>query len=139
MKDFILVLHFVGLAMAIGSGLSNLILSRAATKLEGAERGVFMSRVAVLGNLGRTGLGLLVITGLLLMTPYWHTLSAMPTLIAKLTLATLLVISVVTLTILASRAQKQKDVAMLAKLRVFGLLNLLLGLSIVVLAVLTFH
>jgi hypothetical protein len=43
MHELMLVIHFIGLAMALGAGFANLFLSSVASKLEPAERGSFMS------------------------------------------------------------------------------------------------
>src|SRR5688572_7273632 len=94
MREVLLVIHFIGLAMALGAGFANLTLGIVASKLEPAERGSFMSKLVVLGRLGQTGLALLLISGLGLMTPFWRVVGEMPFLIAKLSLVALLLISV---------------------------------------------
>jgi len=137
MRELMLVIHFIGLAMALGAGFANLFLGSVASKLEPAERGKFMSRLVVLGRMGQTGLGLLLLSGFGLLTPYWKVLGQMPFLIAKLSLVTLLLISVSTILILVKKANGNP--AVLAKIRPFGMLNFFLGIAIVILAVLTFH
>jgi hypothetical protein len=52
--------------------------------MEPAERGSFMSKTMILGRVGQIGLGLLILSGLYLITPYWEVLGVMPLLIAKL-------------------------------------------------------
>lgn len=139
MREVMLVLHFIGLAMAIGAGFSNFFLGTVAAKLEPAERGSFMSRTMVLGTMGRIGLGLLVLSGLGLATPYWQTLGEMPFFEAKLSLVVILLVSVSYAQFIMAKAKREGNPAMLSKLRPLGMLNFLLGLSIIVLAVLTFH
>jgi uncharacterized membrane protein len=139
MRDTFLVLHFIGLAMAVGGGFANLFLAAAAAKLEPAERGAFMLRTTVLARMGQIGLGVLILSGLYLITPYWSILSDMPTLIAKLSLVVLLILLVATVSLRVRKAQKQNDASSLAKLKPLGMLIFLTGLTIVVLAVVTFH
>jgi hypothetical protein len=139
MHDIFLIIHFIGLAMAIGMGFANLFLASAAAKLEPAERGKFMFRAAVLVRMGQTGLGLLLISGFYLITPYWATLSAMPALIAKLSLVVLQLVLVTVTSLMARKGIKNNDPAIFAKLRPLGMLTFITGLSIVVMAVLTFH
>lgn len=139
MRDLMLILHFIGLTMSLGTGFANLFLSFAAAKLEPAERGKFMSNALILMRMGHTGLGLLLLSGFYLITPYWKIIGDMPTLIAKLCFVGLLVILVSAITIIAKKAQREKNPAMLMKLRPFGMLNFFVGITIVVLAVLTFH
>lgn len=137
MRELMLVIHFIGLAMALGAGFANLVLGMVASKLEPAERGSFMSKLVVLGRLGQTGLALLLISGLGLLTPYWKVIGDMPFLIAKLSLVLLLIISVAVILSIVKKAKG--DPAILAKIKPLGMLNFFLGIAIVILAVLTFH
>ena len=139
MRDFMLVVHFLGLAMALGAGFSNLFLGTVASKLEPAERGKFMSRLLILGRMGQFGLALLLISGFALITPFWKVIGEMPFLIAKLTLVGILLISVSRILYLVSKSQKENNPAVLMKVKPLGMLNFFLGISIVILAVLTFH
>jgi len=134
-----LVFHFIGLAMALGAGFSNLFLGSVASKLEPAERGSFMSKTLILGLMGKIGLGLLLLSGFYLMTPYWKVLGEMPLLIAKLSLVVVLLVLVSTIHILLGKAKKQGNPAMFVKIRPLGILNFLIGITIVVLAVLVFR
>ena len=139
MWDLMLIIHFIGLAMAVGTGFANLFLGVAASKLEPAEKGSFMSKTMILGRMGQIGLGLLVLSGLYLITPYWEVLGMMPLLIAKLILVALLLISVSLILFIVRKSKKRGNPALLAKIKPIGMLNFLLGLTIVVLAVLIFH
>lgn len=139
MRDIMLITHFIGLAMSLGTGFANLFLGMAAAKLEPAERGKFMANTMVLMRMGHTGLGLLLLSGFYLITPYWKIVGDMPMVIAKLTCVGLLVIMVSIITILVKKAQREGNPAMLMKLKPFGMLNFFLGITIVVLAVLSFH
>ena len=139
MRDIMLITHFIGLTMSLGTGFANLFLGMAAAKLEPAERGKFMSNTLVLMRMGHTGLGLLLLSGFYLITPYWKIIGDMPVLMAKLTCVGLLVIMVSIITVIAKKAQREGNPAMLMKLKPFGMLNFFLGITIVVLAVLSFH
>ena len=139
MRDLFLVIHLIGLTMALGTGFANLFLGAAASKLEPAERGNFMSKTMILMRMGQIGLGLLLLSGFYLATPYWKTLSDMPFLIAKLSLVALLVIMVVVISLLVRKAKKQNDPSQMMKLKPLGILNFLIGITILILAVLTFH
>ncbi|HEV8514301.1 MAG TPA: hypothetical protein VGQ59_13560 [Cyclobacteriaceae bacterium] len=139
MHDLFLVIHFIGLAMAVGTGFANLFLAAAAAKLEPAERGSFMAKTSVLVRMGHTGLGLLILSGLYLMTPYWGVLSEMPTLITKLALVVVQIILITVISILVSKAKKENNLGSLLKLKPFGMIIFFTGITIVILAVLTFH
>lgn len=139
MRELMLVIHFIGLAMALGTGFANLFLGTVASKLEPAERGNFMSRIMILGRMGQIGLGLLLFSGFGLMTPYWKALSDMPLLIAKLSFVAVLLIFVASVLLLIRKSKKQGNPALLAKIKPLAMLNFLIGITIVVLAVLVFH
>ncbi len=139
MRDLMLIVHFIGLTMALGAGFANLFLGVAASKLDPAERGKFMSNIMILMRMGQTGLGLLLLSGFYLITPLWKTLGEMPILIAKLSLVGLLVTMVLIMTVIARKARQEGNPAMLMKLKPFGILNFFMGITIVVLAVLSFH
>jgi hypothetical protein len=125
--------------MAVGTGFANIFLGVAAAKLPPAERGSFMVRTMILVRMGQTGLGLLILSGFYLITPYWSTLSSMPTLITKLALVALQVVVVTITSIKARNALKQNNPALLVKLRPLGMLTFFVGIAILVMAVLTFH
>jgi hypothetical protein len=139
MRELMLIMHFIGLAMALGAGFANLFLGSVASKLEPGERGNFMSKTMILGRMGQIGLGLLLLSGFYLITPYWRELDEMPILIAKLSLVAILLILVSWIIIIVRKAKKQHNPAALARLKPLGILNFLIGITIVVLAVLTFH
>ena len=138
MRELMLITHFIGLAMALGAGFANLFLGSVASKLEPAERGSFMSKTMILGRMGQIGLGLLLLSGLYLITPYWKVLGDMPLLIAKLSFVALLLTSVSVVLFLLGKAKKQNNPAIFAKIRPLGMLNFLIGITIVILAVLAF-
>ena len=139
MRDFMLILHFMGLTMSLGAGFANLFLGIAASKLEPAERGTFLSRAMILTRMGHVGLGLLLISGGYLATPFWDLLGDMPLFSAKLVLVLLLIINVSVFSILVKRALREGNPARLMKLRPIGMLNFFLGITVVILAVLAFH
>jgi len=138
MRELMLIFHFIGLAMALGSGFANLFLGSVASKLEPAERGSFMSKIMILGRMGQIGLALLLLSGFYLITPYWKVLNEMPFLVAKLSFVALLLILVSTVLVLLSKAKKGNP-ALFAKIKPLGILNFLIGVSIVILAVLAFR
>jgi hypothetical protein len=139
MRELMLIIHFIGLAMALGTGFANLFLGITASKLEPAEKGNFMSKTLVLGKMGQIGLGLLLLSGFYLATPFWSVLGSMPLFISKLVLVTLLIIVVIMISLIASKSTKQNNPALLAKIKPLGIITFLLGLTIVILAVLTFN
>lgn len=134
-----LFLHFIGLAMALGGGFSNQFLGFAIAKMEPAERAAFMSKAMVLMKMGQIGLGLLLLSGLYLMSPFWSVLGDLPYLMVKLGLVVLLVLNVIFVTVMMAKARKAKDAEAIARLRPLGMVNFGLGILIALMAVMTFH
>ena len=60
----LLITHFLGLAIGLGSGFAQFTLGLATRDLSPPERGQFMQRAAALGKNGSVGLLLLILSGL---------------------------------------------------------------------------
>lgn len=139
MRVAMLIVHFLGLAMALGSSIGILFLRVAATKLKKEERLNLTLNSFALSRMGHIGLTFLIISGLYLMTPFWGSLSAMPMLMAKLLLVLVLTLCIIVMTVYSSRAKKGDTDANLKKIATLGKVALLTGVSIVLLAVLIFR
>ncbi|MCB0545212.1 MAG: hypothetical protein KDC61_08755 [Saprospiraceae bacterium] len=139
MKEVMLILHFIGLAMGLGTSLAFMFLGMASAKMEEAEARTFRMNTLALAKMGHIGLTLLVLTGLYLITPYWSVLGEMPLLIAKLVLVLVLgaLIGIISATI--KKVKNGVPGADISKVEPLGKLSLLTGLLIVILAVLSFH
>jgi len=142
MLDLWLIIHFIGLALGVGTGFAALTLGLATRDMPPAERGHFMRRASVLGKNGSFGLLLLIISGLGLMIgrgvdvvmawggPMFH---------IKLTLVVILIGAVGYLQVLMRRSRSSDGASAAARMPIVSRIVLLLGLSIVVFAVLAFH
>lgn len=139
MREPMLILHFIGLAMGVGSGLAFLFLGIASGKMEPAKRAEFMLNAFPIARMGQFGLLLLVLTGGYLMTPYWGALSATPMLITKLVLVLVLGAILGINSSWARKARQGKAAEYLPRMAMLGRIALLTSLTIVVLAVLVFR
>jgi len=139
MREAMLITHFLGLTMGLGSSFGFMFLGMAGSKMGKEEGQKFTLNTFAMSRMGHIGLGLLIFSGLYLMTPYWKILGSQPLLIAKLTLVFVLVVTVSLLSVYANRAKKGEPEANLKKIASLGKLALVSGLSIVVLAVLIFR
>ena len=133
-----LIIHFIGLAMGIGTSFAFMFLGMSGSKLGQDERVKFSMNTFSLARMGHIGLTLLILSGGYLMTPYWGVLGSQPLLIAKLILVFTLVLCIVFLSLATSRVHKG-DMSGFKRITALGRLALLMGLSIVVLAVLVFR
>jgi hypothetical protein len=78
MRDAALILHFIGIAMGIGTSFAFMFVGIAASKMASEEAKTFQINAFSLSKMGHTGLTILVLTGLYLMTPYWEILPSSP-------------------------------------------------------------
>ena len=134
-----LIIHFLGLAMALGTSFAFFFLGVAGSKMEKEERQRFTFDTFALSRMSHIGLTLLILSGLYMMTPYWKTLGERPLLIAKLSMVLVLIISISVMSVYSSRAKKGEPEANLKKIANLGKVSLITGMIIVMLAVLNFH
>lgn len=139
MRDTALIIHFIGLAMGLGTSFAFMFLGIAASKMNPEEGVKFQMNTFALSVMGHIGLVLLVLSGGYLATPYWSVLSYMPLFIVKLILVLVLGALIGIISSTAKKAQKGDAEKHLKKIATLGKLAMITGLTIVVLAVLTFH
>ena len=139
MRDIMLIVHLLSIAMFVGAGFSALVLNKAVRNMERNIIDGYNKISLTLNYLSKTGLTLLVITGGYLMTPYWAIMGQMPLLLTKLILAVVVIVLLVLLAIYAKKAKKTNDDKYFAKVNSLQLINLLAGIVIIILAVLVFH
>ena len=133
-----LIIHFLGLAMGVGTSFAFFFLGIAGKKMEKEDRMKFALNSFALIRMGHIGLTMLIISGLYLITPFWASLASRPLLIAKLILVLTLIVSVSFATVYAQRAKKGDTLTNLKKIAALGKVSLLSGITIVGLAVLIF-
>jgi uncharacterized membrane protein len=139
MRDVMLFFHFLGLILGMGSGFASLFIGASNKNLPKEEMPKFMLRLRALGYMGLTGIGLLVISGGYLATPYWSILGSMPYFIMKLSLVVVLLIIVIIMDVRWRRAVKNNGGPDLASIPKLGRLAFPVGILILLFAVLQFH
>lgn len=139
MRDIMLIVHFIGLAMGIGTSFAFMFLGIASAKMEAAEGQKFRLNSFALSRMGHIGLAILIISGGYLMTPYWRALSSTPLLMAKLILVLVLAAMIGIVSVHARKAKQGQAEIHLKKIENLGKITMLVGLAIVILAVLVFH
>ena len=139
MKEVMLILHFIGLTMGLGTSLAFMFLGIASSKMEKEKALKFQLDTLPLSRMGHIGLILLVVSGLFLMTPHWDSLLEMPLLITKFVLVLVLVALIGIIGSTANKAKRGDAEIHLKKIAMLGKFALLTALTIVVLAVVVFH
>lgn len=141
MHELLLITHFIGLALGLGTSFAMFTLGQAATDMTPADRGAFMRRAMALSKNGSIGLLLLVVSGTWLMFSQgaakvmawgggmFH---------IKLTLVVILVGMFGYMQVLIRQARESDGAAAMARLPLVSRIMLLLSIAIVVMAVLAF-
>ncbi|MCB0699029.1 MAG: hypothetical protein H6551_10265 [Chitinophagales bacterium] len=139
MRDTMLILHMIGLAMGLGTSFAFMFLGMAASKMDKDDAKKFTTNAMVVSRMGHIGITLLIISGGYLMTPFWSSLMDMPMLLTKLILVLVLIILIALLSINARKAKETQDDKYFKTIGVLGKFSMLTSLTIVILAVLNFH
>lgn len=135
MRETMLVFHFIGLTMGLGTGFAHAFLGIIAAKMSADEATKFRMHSLVLSRMGNIGIVLLLISGLYLITPYWKTLPSSPLLILKLAFITFLLVLITLINLSVKKAKNGDELAQLKKMATLGKMTLIAGLIIVILAV----
>ena len=138
MRDPMLILHFIGLAMVLGTSLAYMFLGFAADKMEKEQADRFAISIFPLVKMGHWGLVVMLISGGALMTGLWGGLGSDMLLLVKLILY-LALGAIAGMISGKMRKAKNGDLSQIPAIQNLGRLTLLLGLAMVVLAVLRFH
>ncbi len=143
MLSILLFLHFVGIALSVGTGFAYMALGMATKDMSIPERGAYMLRAFALSRNGRAGLALLLVTGIwmVMLLGGFAAVSVKSGMAFNIKMLLVLVLLVVFgfLESLIKKAKREKGGPVMAKIPKFGSALLLLGLSIIACAVLAFH
>jgi len=134
-----LILHFIGLTMGLGTGFAHAFLGTIASKMPADEETKFRLHSLGLSMMGHIGITLLLVSGFYLITPYWKVLSTMPLLIVKLVLVAMLILLISLIGRAGKKAKNGDAEVQLKKMETLGKLTLLTGIAIVIVAVNIFH
>jgi len=138
----LLILHFIGLTLGVGTGFAMMALGRSSAELPPEERTKFMLRTSVLSKNGSIGLALLILSGIgmLLERGIGPTFKLGGGLFhAKLTLVVIMAGLLGYMQATLKKVREAGGGPLMAKLPKLGGAMLMLGLSVIVLAVLAFE
>jgi hypothetical protein len=137
----LLFLHFIGLALGVGTSFAMLTLGASVKDLPPEERAKFMMRAGALRKNGSAGLGLLVLSGLgmfILRGPAAVMAWGGPAFHVKLTLVLILIGFFGYMQVVMKKVRLAGGGPLLAKLPKLGAVMLLLSIGIVLSAVAAF-
>lgn len=137
MKETMLILHFIGLAMGVGTGFAMMFLGIAASKMEQTEAQKFMQKTMVLSNMGKIGLVILIASGFGVMGDRWAAFTDNIYFWIKMGCVALLAI-LIGLMDVQMRKVRKGDAKAMQRIGAMGRVTLPVGIIIVIMAVLTF-
>lgn len=136
---FLLFLHFFGLVIGMGSGLAMSRMGPLAQNASDDQRSVLFSAGKMLSQNGHIGLGLLWVTGLLMV---WLKYGALDGLGIFFWIKMILVVVLSASIGMASAAYKRVragDASAMPRVKMFGMINGLAGLGVILSAVFAFN
>ena len=139
MRDTMLILHLIGLAMGLGTSFAHAFLANTLSKLAPSEAAKFRTQSKGLSQMGTIGTVLLLVSGSYLLIPFWPIINTLPLLILKLVLFIILVILIFFINQGARNNYQNQNAGNLKRIELMGKLAMVLGVAIVILAVNVFH
>lgn len=139
MRDIMLILHFISLALGLGAGFAYLFLGLSTKGMDQKQMDQFRIQTLSINLMSKIGITLLILSGGYLMTPYWSNLAAMPFLHFKFTLVAIIIILFIPMTIFVKKAKKNNDPSQLKKIKILGRIILFCTVCCVILAVKQFN
>lgn len=134
-----LIFHFLGLVMSLGSMITFLVMRRSCSKVSSFESEYLLQNVRRFLRMSHIGLGIMFVTGGYLMTPYWGTLAQMPLLHIKFTIFLLWYGTLIALSIYTKKAVKSQIKLCDPRIGFLSMISVVFGISAVVMAVSQFH
>lgn len=143
MYDLLLVLHFIGVALSVGTGFAFMALGIGTKDMALPERGAFMLRAFVIGRNGSIGLLLLLISGISMVMIRGGFASVSETFGWPFRIKMILVLIIIGLVgymeSLMKKAKQDKGGPVMARIPKVGPILLFTALCVIVSAVLSFH
>jgi hypothetical protein len=135
---FLVIVHFIGLALGFSSGFGNMVVAGLISKAAPQDKAVLARVPPALGRLGVIGLVLLWASGLTIVMIRYGGFAILPRpFVYKLIAVVLLTLTVAYINVLQPRALKG-DAAAMARIQTLGRLSGPLSLLAVIFAVITF-
>lgn len=139
MRISMLILHFLGLALSMGSMITFLVMRRSCSKVTSSESEHLLNNTKSVLKLSHIGLGIMFITGGALMTPYWSALAQMPLLHIKFTIFVLWYATLIALSVYIRKARRSELKLCNPRIGFLSYISILFGLLAISMAVLQFQ
>ncbi len=139
MRSTMLIFHFLGLALSLGSMITFLVMRRSCSKVTNSESEHLLRNTKSVLRLSHIGLGVMFISGGALMTPYWANLAHMPFLHIKFTIFVLWYATLLALSIYTRKARKSELKLCNPRIGFLSYVSILLGIIAISMGVMQFQ
>jgi hypothetical protein len=140
MNDFILFLHFIGLAIMAAGGVATGTIMRRAGTMPPEQAAPLRSLGPALVNMTATGVAILWITGLILVWSKWSGFQNLPPLFwVKFVFVVIVTLLTAAILLTYAKIRRTRDPSLARRLPVIGPLNGLAALLAVLFAAYAFH
>ena len=139
MKEIMLIIHFLGLVMTLGSVGSFLLIRKNSSQVNGYEYTRDLGIIKKFLKYAYIGIGVMILSGGYLMPPYWATFGAHPMIHVKMTLVVLWLLALIILGLVLRSAIRNENTAYNIRIGFYSTLSVVLGVAVVVSAVFSFH
>jgi hypothetical protein len=138
LDQFLVIVHFMGLAMGMSSGFANMVMAGLIAKAAPQEKAVLGRFPPAMGRIGLIGLVLLWVSGIAIVLTRYGTFAILPRpFLVKLMAVVLLTVVVIYIHLLQGRATRGDQAAM-ARIQTLGRATGPLAVVAVIFAVITF-
>lgn len=134
-----LIFHLLGLVISLGSMITFLVMRRSCSKVSSSESEYLLQNVRRFLRMSHIGLGIMLITGGYLMTPYWKVLGQMPLLHIKFTIFFLWYATLIALSVYTKRAINSQIKLCDPRIGFLSVISVVFGVLAVVMAVSQFQ
>lgn len=134
-----LIFHFLGLALSLGSMITFLVMRRSCSKITHSESEQLLQNTKSVLRLTHIGLGIMFISGGALMTQYWAKFANMPFLHIKFTLFILWYATLVVLSRYTRKARKSELKLCNPRIGFLSYISILFGVLAISMGVMQFQ
>ena len=138
MRDIMLVFHELGLVLILGSAFVFLMIKENLKALQSSDSEKFYKMSNKFRIMTYIGFGIMILSGGYLMTPYWSTFGHLPLIHIKMTIVIIWLLGMAVLGMTSKKLKNDFPGKYFSRLVLMYALSLILGVSVVVIATLSF-
>ncbi|NOR86114.1 MAG: hypothetical protein GQ527_00755 [Bacteroidales bacterium] len=139
MKDVMIISHVLGSVLSIGSIAFFLVIRKNLYKIADGGSGDVYAIISKFQRMTHIGMGIMILSGGYLMTPYWSAFGSMHMLHVKVMAVLLWLMTIILLSVILRKAKAGKGKKCDERLLRMNYASLFFGVIVIIVAVLSFH